>query len=36
MDEYAKTRNDIDYIVDSIRDIYDVKVKTRKGYGNIA
>ncbi|MBU0468471.1 MAG: [FeFe] hydrogenase H-cluster radical SAM maturase HydG [Candidatus Omnitrophica bacterium] len=28
-------KNDVDYIVESIRTIYDVKVKTRKGYGNI-
>lgn len=28
-------KNDVDYIMESIRTIYDVKVKTRKGYGNI-
>ncbi len=28
-------RNDIDYIIESIRTIYDVKVKVRKGEGNI-
>lgn len=28
-------KNDVDYIMDSISTIYDVKVKTRKGYGNI-
>ncbi|MFA5088265.1 MAG: [FeFe] hydrogenase H-cluster radical SAM maturase HydG [Candidatus Omnitrophota bacterium] len=28
-------RNDIDYIMSSIKTIYDVKVKTKNGYGNI-
>jgi 2-iminoacetate synthase len=28
-------RNDVDYIVDSIRTIYDIKVPTKNGYGNI-
>lgn len=28
-------KNDIDYIVDSIKTIYDVKVKVKKGIGNI-
>jgi 2-iminoacetate synthase len=28
-------RNDIDYIIDSIQTIYDVKVKVRQGEGNI-
>ncbi|MDP8267070.1 MAG: [FeFe] hydrogenase H-cluster radical SAM maturase HydG [Candidatus Aceula meridiana] len=27
--------NDVDYIKESIQAIYDVKIKTRKGYGNI-
>ena len=28
-------KNDVDYVIDSIRTIYDVNVETRKGYGNI-